>query len=90
MHNLQPAIRSTCVTTLKGSVSDLKNRLFCTDPTRKRKTPLPGEGGVSGRNMPQSREWGPDPRAKVLWQLVEDAQRGALCTLHDDRRGSAR
>jgi hypothetical protein len=24
-------------------------------------------------------------RAKVLWQLVEDAQRGALCTLHDDR-----
>src|SRR6516164_10055250 len=29
-------------------------------------------------------------RAKVLWQLVEDAQRGALCTLHDDRLGSAR
>ena len=28
-------------------------------------------------------------RAKVLWQLVEDAQRGALCTLHDDRLGSA-
>jgi hypothetical protein len=27
-------------------------------------------------------------RAKVLWQLVEDAQRGALCTLHDDRLGS--
>jgi hypothetical protein len=23
-------------------------------------------------------------RAKVLWQLVEDAQRGALCMLHDD------
>jgi signal transduction histidine kinase len=23
-------------------------------------------------------------RAKVLWQLVEDAQRGALCTSHDD------
>jgi hypothetical protein len=29
-------------------------------------------------------------RAKVLWQLVEDTQRGALCTLHDDRLGSAR
>jgi len=28
-------------------------------------------------------------RAKVLWQLVEDAQRGALCTLYDDRLGSA-
>ena len=28
-------------------------------------------------------------RAKVLWQLVEDAQRGALCTLHDDGLGSA-
>jgi hypothetical protein len=26
-------------------------------------------------------------RAKILWQLVEDAQRGALC-LHDDRLGS--
>jgi hypothetical protein len=24
-------------------------------------------------------------RAKVLWQLVEDAQRGALCTLDEDR-----
>jgi hypothetical protein len=23
--------------------------------------------------------------AKVLWQLVDDAQRGALCTLHGDR-----
>ena len=28
-------------------------------------------------------------RAKVLWQLVEDAQRSALCTLDENRLGSA-
>ena len=29
-------------------------------------------------------------RAKALWQLVEDAQRGALWTLHNDRLTGAR